>query len=275
MSALKLLHRACKAWLGREKRHGEGTCGTTRAIRLIPTCTTITTTAPRVIYTSGVPARVRDFLYLDPALVAQTLSQLDFGVFKEWEETLERAGGKEGGGELSLWGAASIRLGGQHSEAKASSVVLEQTAESYASRLLLRLEEEQQIARLESDASAELRRGVVVVAEGQIERFDIESIERQGWSSDVMLKLHDVQEQASDLDMPGEFGFGTEKVKAVGVIRAGSITVVAPWLPESLRVPIEELNGEQAEVLGIVRRAYSSPPNTLQTLAIVRPIAAF
>jgi hypothetical protein len=67
-----------------------------------------------------VAARVRDFLYLDPVLGAETLSQVDFGLVKELQETVERASGKEGGLAISAFGLTDIGGKGQRSDRTAS-----------------------------------------------------------------------------------------------------------------------------------------------------------
>jgi hypothetical protein len=113
---------------------------------------------------------VRDFLYLDPVLGAETLSQVDFGLVKELQETVERASGKEGGLAISAFGLTDIGGKGQRSDRTASEVVLGATVESYASRLLVRLEETKQLVRLGRESEIDdLRRGTVIVAEAELE----------------------------------------------------------------------------------------------------------
>jgi hypothetical protein len=218
-------------------------------------------------------ARVRDYLYLDPTLVAQTLSQLDFGVFKEWEETLERAKSKEGGLSLTLFGAANLGAKGTGSQKEASSVVFEQTAESYASRLLFRLEEEAQLLRLGTDTDAELRRGSVVVAGGNVAEFEVLEFDSEGWSSDAMDTLFGLDKQAVDLEKPSDLG--TAMTKAACVIRVGRLVVVAPLIPDDLRVPIKDMFGEEAELVGIVRRLHADAAGQARSAVIVRPIAIY
>jgi hypothetical protein len=217
-----------------------------------------------------VPARVRDFVYLDHTLVAQTLSQLDFGVFKEWEETLERASGKEGRAGLTLWGAANIGGGATRSQTEGSTVVLQQTAESYAARLLLRLEEEDQVTTLDAQSGPELRRGSIVVADGTAAEFKVEQFEFEGWPPTAMVQLYSLNEELEDLERPGTFT--PEHVKAASVIRTGSLSVVAPLLSGHLRVPIHEILDEAVEVLASVRRVHS---HGTETLLIARPIAIY
>jgi hypothetical protein len=218
-------------------------------------------------------ARVRDFLYLDHTLVAQTLSQLDFGVFKEWEETLARATDKDGRAAITLWGAANIGAGTKSSATAGTSVVLQQTAESYAARLLVRLEEENQLTRLEADTVAALRRGSVIASEGIADDFDYNRFDAEGWSPEVMTRLYDLHSQSADLERPGVHP--PEHVKAATLIRTGDMTVVASFLPGHLRVPIQELLGESVEMVGSVRRAFGLTPSQPKTLLIVRPIAVY
>lgn len=210
-------------------------------------------------------ARVRDFLYLDHTLVAQSLSQLDFGVFKEWEETLERASGKEGRAGLSLWGAANVGAGATSSKTAASTVVLMQTAESYAARLLLRLEEEDQITALGAGPTSEFRRGSIVLCEGIAGPFEITRFESEGWAPAVMAQLSSLIEEAEELAP------APETVKAM-VLRTHTVSVVAPLLRGHLRVPVDQLLDDAVEVLASVRRIYRSE---ISALLIVRPIAVY
>jgi hypothetical protein len=216
-------------------------------------------------------ARLRDFLYLDHTLVAQMLSQLDFGVFKEWEETLERASGKEGRAGLTLWGAASIGAGGTRSQTEGSTVVLQQTAESYAARLLLRLEEEDQVTRLGAERALELRRGAVVLTEGTAEQFELSGFDPASWSPTAMLQLSSLNNEAEDLERPP-----LQPVNAAIVIRrAGRGSVVARLLKGHLRVRIDEVLDEAVEMVASVRRVHGSDAGGFDALLIVRPIAIY
>jgi hypothetical protein len=150
-----------------------------------------------------------------------------------------------------------------------SSAVFEQTAESYISRLLFSLEEEDQLVRLESDAAGELRRGSVVVTEGQITELDykaLDQLEREGWPSHVMVAVHKIAEAGRN----------------AGILRAGAFAVVAQFDVANLRISVkegdvasifEELNDEEVELLGLVRRVFQDLAG--QALAIVRPIALY
>jgi hypothetical protein len=224
-------------------------------------------------YGRFVPARVRDFLYLDHTLVAQTLSQLDFGVFKEWEETLERASGKEGRAGLALWGAANIGGGATRSQTEGSTVVLQQTAESYAARLLFRLEEEDQITTLGGDSPPDLRRGSIVVVSGSAEEFEVEQFESVGYRAAAMAQLYSVYDGLEDMERAGSFS--PERVKAATVIRTGSLSVVAPLLSGHLRVSMQEILDETVEILASVRRVHSRAGGGIGTLVIARPIAIY
>jgi hypothetical protein len=200
------------------------------------------------------------------------LSQLDFGLFEQWQETLERSSGKEGSVALTLWGAASVGGGGKRSSTEGSSVVFEQTVESYASRLLRRLEEEEQLVRLEEAATdKDLRRGTVVAAEGSFEQLDYSfstppDLFGRDWkplSDAALYKLH---------------GDGDARVP-VGAILGQRFAVVAPWTVENLRVPLEEfqeeLQGETAEIVGTVRRVFRREGGEPGLMVFVRPIALF
>ena len=205
-----------------------------------------------------------DFLYLDPVLVARTLSQLDFGVLKDWQETLERTSGREGGLGLSLWGAANIGGKGDSPISRLSEVAFEQTAESYASRLLVRLEEADQLVRLDSDASLDLRRGTVIAAEAELEGLDVfnekpKPLFQPAWS-EVWRILHELDTQKAEA--------------SVRIIRVGLFAAVATWPSENLRVSAAELTGE-AEMVGIVRRTFTRESGETQTVTVVRPIALY
>jgi class 3 adenylate cyclase len=218
-------------------------------------------------------ARVRDFLYLDHTLVAQTLSQLDFGVFKEWEETLERASGKEGSAGLTLWGAANIGAGSKRSQTEGSTVVLQQTAESYAARLLLRLEEEDQLLRLGDEPALELRRGSIFLTEGVAEPFELERLVLTEWSQTVQGQLGSLNTELEELEQPAPL----EPVKAAIIVRrAGKgLVVVARLLPGHLRVPIYEILGDAVEMVASVRRVHGSDAGGFDALIIARPIAIY
>jgi hypothetical protein len=206
---------------------------------------------------------VRDFLYLDPALVAQTLAQLEFGLFKDWQETIETTSAKEGGLGLTLWGAANVGGKGQRSDKSASQVAFEQTAESYASRLLVKLEEGNQLVRLGQDTPTALRRGTVIAVETDMESLDLfhetpaELFEGE-WPT-MQLVLHDLDNEA---------------VGSVSVFRVGSFAVVATWPPENLRSSLDEVDGE-AEVVGIIRRMFLRDVGEIRVVAVLRPIALY
>jgi hypothetical protein len=209
----------------------------------------------RCLLASGLPV-------LDPVLVARTLSQLDFGVLKDWQETLERTSGREGGLGLSLWGAANIGGKGDSPISRLSEVAFEQTAESYASRLLVRLEEADQLVRLDSDASLDLRRGTVIAAEAELEGLDVfnekpKPLFQPAWS-EVWRILHELDTQKAEA--------------SVRIIRVGLFAAVATWPSENLRVSAAELTGE-AEMVGIVRRTFTRESGETQTVTVVRPIA--
>lgn len=209
------------------------------------------------------PARVRDFLYVDPALVAQTLSQLDFGVFRDWQETLERTRGTEGGLALSLWGSANIGGKGQKSEKTASEVAFEQTAESYAARLLFRLEEEEQLVEVGADAVVDLRRGTILAAAGEIDQLGIGPSER-----------HEELVEGDAATASAIYAVA-EKPDVAAVIEARPYKVVAPLIAANLRVGADELTGD-AELVGIVRRVFRhDASDPARILAIVQPIVIY
>lgn len=171
---------------------------------------------------------------------------------------------REGGLGLSLWGAANIGGKGEQSDKSASEVAFEQTAESYASRLLVRLEEADQLVRLDSDASLDLRRGTVIAAEAELEGLDVfnekpKPLFQPAWS-EVWRILHELDTQKAEA--------------SVRIIRVGLFAAVATWPSENLRVSAAELTGE-AEMVGIVRRTFTRESGETQTVTVVRPIALY
>lgn len=211
-------------------------------------------------------ARVRDFVYLDPGLVAQTLSQLDYGLFKEWEETLERTSGKDASLQVNLFGLASGGGGGQKSAKTGSAVVLEQTAESYASRLLFRLEETGELVRLDADPAraVELRRGTVTAAESVMVEFDSTSgmslLEADGWRGAPMVALYEAMKEAEATPV---------------LMKVGSYGIFAMLPTSNVRIPLDQAQDDWAELIAIVRRTFRKLSGEMRTLAIARPIAVY
>ena len=213
---------------------------------------------------------IRDFLYLDAPLVAQSLSQLDFGIFKEWEETLARVAGSDGGTGLTLWGALDIHGGRTKSHTTGNSAVFEQTAESYAARLLMRLEQLGQVIKADARASQEVRRGNVLIASGTVRQFANLDVVDSEWPIDVQVKIGEIDEKAAVIEIPGTL---TKRIKAIGLVALHQLTVLAPWIVEHFRVDPGDVFSEQVEMLCIVRHAYRLNDGTM--LAVVRTIAIY
>jgi hypothetical protein len=241
-------------------------------------------------------------------------SQVDFGLVKELQETVERASGKEGGLAISAFGLTDIGGKGQRSDRTASEVVLGATVESYASRLLVRLEETKQLVRLGRETEIDdLRRGTVIVAEAELEepgapssgRWELvtgsesagtaggrrdatESEPAETLGNDTAGRWTTTERWATESDSPVFAGGKWREAAAFAimavlhdrstitrVIRVDQVTVVAPLTPAALRVPEPELNqleGETAEILGIVKRTFKSDVGG-RLLTIVRPLA--
>jgi hypothetical protein len=118
----------------------------------------------------GVPALLRNFLYLDERLTTMYLAQLEGGVYDEEEQSHTDARQRSGGASAKL-GGAGAQFGRGHTGESTTTRTVRQTPEAAYRRLEKLLEEEDAVQWLEAFDDAiwqDLKRGELVAVESDI-----------------------------------------------------------------------------------------------------------
>jgi hypothetical protein len=206
--------------------------------------------------------RLRDYVYLDDALVERLLSQVERGVADEEEQTDVEKTDKRRGAGLKVAPARAEMDRNATTEASSSRTV-RQTADSACSRLIETLEAADSLQFLEAfddDIWCQLRRGEALEIDVSVELSALSQLGGIATAIEPMAAImsgagQDVDQQS--MEMIKAFSALSGLLKAVPVLArptgASGYTFIANLKPDALRVDQTQLSGE-AVIFGTLER---------------------
>jgi hypothetical protein len=211
---------------------------------------------------SSMTIQLRDYVYLDEALVERFLSQLDDGVVSEEEKTQVEKSGKTKGGGLKV-PIARADIDYDSSKESSTSLTVRQTADSACSRLIDALDAADSLQFLEAlddGIWTQLRRGEALQVNAEIE---LSALSQLGGLADAFGPMAEIMQSAG---AGGDFE-GLEQIKAFSQLAgqmkkipvlarpsgAPDYTFIANLKPDALLVEQSQLTGE-AVIVGTLER---------------------
>ena len=206
--------------------------------------------------------QLRDYVYLDNALVEMFLSELEGGVASEEEKTqVEKSGKTKGGGVKIPVARADIDY--DTSKESGTSLTVRQTPESACARLIEKLEAADSLQFLETLDDGiwnQLRRGEALQINAEIE---LSALSQLGGLADAIGPMAEIMQSAG----AGSDFEGMEQIKAFSQLAgqmkkipvlarpsgAPEYTFIANLKPDALRVEQPQLTGE-AVIVGTLER---------------------
>lgn len=210
------------------------------------------------------PLRLRDYLYLDEALVERLLSQVEGGVADEEAQTNVDKIDKRRGAALKA-APASAELGRTTASEVTASKTIRQTPDSVCSRLIEMLERDHALQFLEAfdeQIWVQLRRGEALEIEASLELSGLVQLagiaEAFGPMAEIISAVPGGEQfDAKTLEMLQSFVALAGTMRAIPVmaqpVGTHNYTFVTSLRRDALRVGQDELNGD-ATILGTLQR---------------------